>query len=396
MAMNQRERFLAIGVGVVAGVFGLQYGFNSIRGKLDAKQQQIESAEKKSFDLTKELNSGVTAKRRLNALALKSLPSKSETAIAQYKAWLTTTGREAGFEGINVSPQGRPRPTDAFKAYKFQLKGSCDTEQALDFLGMFYDKDYLHSIRIFKMTPSPKERDQFTVTVDAEVLSLNAAAKDQAPTGEPSGRLAMTLEEYKQSVLKRNPFSPPNEPPRITSGTIEFTLGESGSETLKATDEEGHSVDFNLISTDLPKGLQMKGGRLSGTPSEIGKTKIEVEAVDDGWPNMSSKKDITVVVKEPQKPVVKAEPEKFDPATQTFISGIVSGSRGPQAWIRSRTDNKLFKKYSGEEIEIGTIKATVVSINPREEYVEFESEGAHWIGGMNKSLADAYQKSMED
>ncbi|MCA9126412.1 MAG: hypothetical protein KDB22_04975 [Planctomycetales bacterium] len=398
MAMTQRERYLAIGVGVIAGIFGVQYAFNSLRAKLDAKYRQIEVAEKKQTDIMRELNDGFIAKKRLRALAEKSLPNKIEAANAQYSDWLTTISRESGLEGITVARQGRPKPNGAYTAYDFSLKADCNTEQALDFLAKFYDRDLLHSIQSFKMIPSRDKRDQFTLQVQARALSLAAAAENQKPSMQSSGRLAMTADEYKQAVLDRNPFSPPNGAPKLETRELKLTLGKSADEELKTKDEEGHGVQLKLVSTELPPGLRMRGNRLTGRPEEAGRWSLEFEAVDDGWPNMSSQGKVAVVVEEPPPPEVKVEPKGFDPATQAYLSAIVTGGRGPQAWVQSRTEsNKLYKLNVGEELKIGTIQAKVISINPSEEFVQFESDGARWICDMgNKSLAKSYEESMKD
>ena len=44
MAMTKRERYLAIGVGVVVGLFGLQTAIGSINSRWQAKQDLVDSA----------------------------------------------------------------------------------------------------------------------------------------------------------------------------------------------------------------------------------------------------------------------------------------------------------------------------------------------------------------
>lgn len=396
MAMNQRERFLAIGVGVVAGVFGVQYVYNSVRSSIDAKQNSIDATRTQINKLNQVITQGAIDERKIEALAAKSLPTNHEASLSSYAAWLTEIGRAVGIQNLDVSKKGRPQSTDAYTEFAFSVTGKCKTDQVIDFMAKFYDQDYLHTLRSVNVTPVPRELDMFSVNIEARALSLKAAAEDQEPTGEPSGRLAMDLDQYKAQILGRNPFSPPNKPPTIeTSSSLETTVGSSWGETLKGTDAEGHDVDFDVIN-ELPEGMRFRGNSLSFRPQEAGEYEIVVRATDSGFPAMSTEKTIKLVVKEKEKVVETVAEPKFDAATQAFVTAVVNGATGPQAWIHSRTESRRIDVTTGDEIEVGTIKAQVVSINVSESFIEFETDGAHWTIGMDTSLAEGFKKSQID
>ncbi len=397
MAMTQRERFLAMGVGTVIGLFGLQYGINSIRDDLQLKQERVEAARLERDDINRIETSGVIADRKLDQLKIKSLPSKQETLISEYKSWLTKTALDAGLTDIKITTPERPSgKTHAYAAYKFTLTGGCRVDQWLDLLGAFYNTDYLHSIQNLKVS-LPKDSNRVSISLDAQTLALSNASPSQARSEQPSGRLAKSLDEYKKTILDRNAFSPPNQAPSFAKTSFDVTRGTPWDQILETKDFENHEVSFEFVSAELPEGLKLKGKTLSWKPAENGKYEVVVKARDNGWPSMITEQKLTLNVIDPPPPEAPpVEPAKFDAATQSFVSAIVSGRSGPEAWIRSKTEGKTLKLSEGADFEIGSIKAKIVGINLIEDFVELESEGKHWTIGMDSSLADAFAKSQID
>jgi hypothetical protein len=266
----------------------------------------------------------------------------------------------------------------------------------LDLLGKFYEKPYLHTVKNFKMTMT-KEPQVIQVTLDSQVLALNSASPEQEPIGEPSGRLAMSIEEYKDTILNRNPWAPPNTPPRIKQTSAEILLGQEGwTFPLEHEDKENHRVNYRLVSKEVPEDLDLRDGTIHWTPKEKGTYEIEVEASDTGWPSAVTTEKLVFHVKDPPPEEPKVEPPKFDVASQAFVTGLTSGRDGRKLWIRSRTDGKSFTLGEGSEFELGTIKAKVISINTKEDYATLETDGIRWTVDMETSLADAYRKGLED
>ena len=207
----------------------------------------------------------------------------------------------------------------------------------------------------------------------------------------------MSLADYKEKILNRNPFSPPNNAPQITTGSSHsINRGEQWTLQLESKDSEGHRVNFEVVSDELPEGLRVRDGVLSWRPSENGVHELLVRATDDGWPQRSTEQRIKLAVVDPPPVEVKVETPTFDVASQAFVSAILSGKSGPEAWIRSRTDGNTLYLSKGADFELGSIKAKVVDINLNEDFVEFETDGARWTIGMDDSLADAYKKSQVD
>ena len=82
----------------------------------------------------------------------------------------------------------------------------------------------------------------------------------------------MSIDQYKSSILKRNPFSPLNQPPNFqTSPSQQVTIGQNWQLKLEATDPEGHAVSYELVQdTPLPEGMTFKDGQLKWRATEKG------------------------------------------------------------------------------------------------------------------------------
>jgi hypothetical protein len=396
MAMTQREKYLAIGVASVVGLVGMQYGYNSIRTSMDKKQRKINAARAEVDKLDQVISQGEVDSMKLQALSNLSLPSDPEKVLSEYKTWLTEIGEDAGISGLAVKDGGRPRETKAYITYTFALTGQAKTDQVIELMAKFYDKNYLHTLDKVIVTPIARKRDEFNVSLTARAMAMKIAPPDQEPLETPSGRLNSDLDEYKDIILARNPFSPPNNAPEIKTGReLEITLGENWSHPLEADDEEGDRVDWELVG-DGPNGLELRRGSLSWSPEETGEFEVAVRGTDTGWPAMSSEKRIRLVVKEAPKEEPKVEAPKFDAATKTFVSAIVSGQRGPEACIRSLTEPEPMWLAKGEQLSVGAIEAKILNINVAESFLELETDGKRWTMGMEESLADAYKKSLSD
>jgi hypothetical protein len=216
---------------------------------------------------------------------------------------------------------------------------------------------------------------------------------------ELSSRLSKPAEEIKTSIVDHNPFAPPNKPPKLTiKGTHEVKRGEEWVLKLEGQDPEQDPLRFELVSTEVPEGLRLsdRSGELSWKPRENGSHEVIVRAIDGGLPAKSSEQKLAIKVVDPPPPEVKPIEKKFDPATQSRISGIVVGRDGPEAWVRSLSDGKRLELSVGQQFEIGTIKAKVLSINPKESFVELETDGQRWTVGMDQALTEAFEKSKSD
>lgn len=401
MAMSPRERILAIGVGAAVGLFGLQYGISSINSTLTAKRAQVASATDSLQKLNDQIKQGKESQAFVKDIKAKSLPTSAQLLNARYREWLTKLGQEVGLTDIkitnhDVGKQVKPTKTPAaFVAYKFTMQGQCRTDQLVELLAKYYDKDMLHTITNLKVKMT-KQANLLNITLDSQALALRGADPKQEFSKESSGRLAKSAEEYEKTIIGRNPFAPPNLAPKLATSTRqEIKRGERWSLKLEGSDPEKDDVKFELVSKDLPEGLKFstRSGELSWEADKNGSYEVVVRAVDSGLPSRSSEHKLALKVVDPPAAPVEVEKPKFDAASQSRVTAMVGGVKGPEVWVRSLTDGKSFQLSEGDDFEVGTIKAKVVSINLKESFAEFETEGIRWIVGMDSMLKEAYEKS---
>ncbi len=401
MAMTRRERILAIGVGATIGLLGLQYGISSLNSTIAAKQVQIDAAQASVDKLRGQIRQAEKAQKTLRDIKAKSLPNSAQLLNARYGEWLIQLGQEVGLTDIKITnhdnnKQVKPTKTPApFTTYKFTMQGQCKTDQLVELLAKYYDKDLLHSITNLKVKMT-KQANLLNISLDSQAIALRGADAKQEFSKEPSGRLAQSAEEFEKNIIGRNPFAPPNLPPKLATSTRqELKRGERWNLKLEGSDPDKDEVKFELVSKDLPSGLKFssRSGEISGSASENGSYEVIVRATDNGLPAKSSEHKLALKVVDPPPPVVEVEKPKFDAAEQSRVTAMVGGAKGPQVWVRSLTDGKSFQLSEGDDFEVGTIKAKVVSINLKESFAEFETDGLRWIVGMDSMLKEAFEKS---
>ena len=396
MAMTTRERYLATTIGVVAGLFGLQFGINGLRSKLDSMQASIDNASSKIDEKNTIIFQGDIAARKITRLQAKSLPTNPGIAKQQYSSWLVEIAKQVGMQQVVIS-DAQATGSSAAKAYsqfQFTLTGKCRIDEVVKFLSLYYDKDYLHSISTLSLRPVNNDDPNFvSINLSSQVIALKNAAADQKLSDKPSGRLAKSADQYLASIGGRNPFAPPNNPPQFSGkSAVEIEREKSFSLKLEGRDpDKTQKVQFDVLS-EKPEGLNFdpKTGRLDWRPKSNGEHELLVRVFDDGIPSKSIEQKIKLTVVDPKVP--PPPPQKFDLASQTEVSALLSGRGGTMAMIRSKMDGKMFEVREGDNIEIGSIKAKVVSLNSQKNILELETNGKRWTVGMDVSLADAYKK----
>lgn len=404
--MTQRERYLGLAVGGLLLLLILNFSIRSFVTTLQSKEDLVDSAFSKLQSLNNTISKGNIATNTLRALEVKSLPSQQEAAASQYKRWLMDLAKQSGLTQVQVISLGKPKPVfpagqpfgtpKAYDIHEFTLSGQCHLEQAIDLLGKFYDRDYLHQVSSLKLIPT-RQAGNYTLQLTSKAVSIAKAGSTKKASLESSGRLAMSVDEYKKVILERGPFSPPNKAPVFsTKSQHDVTIGQAWQLSLAANDPEGNSVSFELVTdtSGLPEELTLSDSQLKWKPTEVGEQKVVVRARDSGSPPMTA--EITLVLKavEPAKPATKTD--SLDPAQQAYLTGLVTGRSGAQGWIRSRAEDLSIDIFDGADIKVGSIAARVVKIHVKEDFVELETDGVRWTADMSTSLAEAFQKSQVD
>ena len=397
MAMNSREKLLAAAVGAIGTLFVGWSVVSSVQSGFEKKKELIASLERKKSDQELELTAGKVASLKLNKVVTKSLPRSEELALADYQKWLSALGEDAQLDAQNSQLTNDIQEKDgSYHLYKFKLAGIGTIENATELLYGFYSKDYLHRIFRFDMSPMPNstEPDQLNITLECEVLALGIAKEKQEPPGD-SNRFGKSLDEYKQTILRRNLFAPTNQPPRLaTKGSALVNVGVPLKHTVEAQElDPKQRVTYELVG-DVPRGLLIDKdtGSLTGSIKEIGEYKLDVQVTDNGIPRKSSLQSLTINVK-PLPPAQKP-PVQFDVASQAMITALIFGGDAPEAWIQSKTESKTYKLRKGDQLKLGGVNGLVKEVGAN--YMELETEGRKWVVGLDESLAEAYARSKSD
>ncbi|MBU6174089.1 MAG: cadherin repeat domain-containing protein, partial [Planctomycetes bacterium] len=257
---------------------------------------------------------------------------------------------------------------------------------------------FLHRITSLSVAPAgaqTKDLDRLSVTLQSEVMSIPSAQEVQ-PTLQPDYTLlAKPLDDYRKSIVGRNLFSPPNNPPKLaTTRNVDAVQGLRIDYAPDAKDPDAHHYISYQIEGEVPEGITIdpRTGKLNGTIRELGDYKFSIIATDSGFPAKSVTQLVTIRVKEP--PVPPPPERKFDVASQSKLTGLVTGKNGAEGWVFSRTDGKTLKLKEGDEMKLGDVSGKVKKVGAT--YMVVETDGKEWTIGIDEIVSDAFKRGQVD
>ena len=372
---------LAIGVGAAVAASGLSWGFGRYREAVRTRRAAVTSAMNDVASMQRTQLEGELATRRMGEHVVRSLPPRPVAADRRYARWLLDVCRSAGIEDPKVDPRRSQPVGDVYHRLSYQVTGRTTLPSLIDFLHAFYAKDWLHRISSWSMRPSREGGFALDLSIDAAALKL--APEDLPDRDEPSYRVAGDLASYRDPILNRNPFGPPNEPPVLTGpDRIEVASGESTTRPLSFIDPEMKSVRVEVVEpvagdSGLAVELDAESGSLfvDAGDAAVGEATFTVRAVDDGLPPAATTTTVTIAVTEPpMAPEPPPEPLKYDDAKQTVLTGLTRGRGDWQAWLEVRPREETLKVRVGDEFEIGSVKASVKSIDSRRMLLDVDGD----------------------
>lgn len=396
--MNQRERTLLIIVGGLIVALGFHWGFGKYRDALRFRDTRIAALTDEQQRLQEQQLQGALADRQLGEYLYRSLPGDPEKAQSDYQAWLFSWVKSGGLSEANVDAQGIQLVQDGsrdplYRQLSFRVTGKADLPGLIELLHGFYAKDYLHRIRSLTVTQGRTEALTLTMIVDA--VALNAADPKASPPEDPSWRVAADVAEYRDPILNRNFFSPPNLPPRFQGRPeIEAIVGRTTTAELAFEDPEGGRVRIELAegAPDFVS-LDSRGRRLQIEALDAGSFDLLVRATDSGYPPRTTEQRLTVRAVPPEEPREEIAEPSFDDARMTVLTGLVEGREGWTAWLNVRTRGQIEKLRIGDGFEIGSVSGTVVAASPR--YATIEAGGRRFDLKPGQSLADAAKQAAD-
>ncbi|RCS54334.1 cadherin repeat domain-containing protein [Bremerella cremea] len=387
--MSQRERFLAILVGVlVLGVGGF-YFMNQYFDAVKHRDRQIDTLAKRLRNEQVKETKAKKALSRLDTYQKHALPESIRASQAFYQDRLRETLEANGFSNVSVKPNSFRRAGNHGQ-HIFNLTGKATLEELVQFTYEFYSFNVLHKFSKLTVLPS-KTSDKLDISMDVAVLSVDGANEVPNPESVRLNQLTHgNVKDYLDKIASRNLFSPANKPPLFTSNTsADAELGNSFQYRVSASDPDKDDKVSFYLGENPPAGLELsESGSLKWTPSELGEFKVTIEARDSRTPAKSTTQELVINVKDPPPPEEPSvSPPSFDEAKYTFLTGTVTVGGQPRAWLNNRPKNRQLRLAPGETFTIGTLKGKVVDVRDRE--VVIEIEGDLRLLSIGQPLADA-------
>ncbi|MCC9643385.1 hypothetical protein LOC71_13960 [Rhodopirellula sp. JC740] len=389
--MSQRERFLAMAVGGLFIVVAFQWGFSKYRSAVKFRENRLAGLQNEADQLNEKMLAGAYADRQMGEYMVRSLPGNPEKAKSTYQSWLLGTVREAGLMDAGVDPVSDAPVGDLYHRYGFRVSGKTTLKGLVGLLHDFYARDYLHRVRELSFGPSRAGDLNLVMTID--VISLANVGDDVATPEEDSWRIAKSLDEVESSILNRNFFEPPNQPP-VYSGdeTLVAVKGEKTEVKLKASDPEDTGLTFEMegelpewatfdpasgtFTFNAPADPEQDGDEAAAESTGSAEPlKFTVRVSDSGYPKRQIEKTLAVRLQDPPPPAAPDPlPPKFDDATQTYLTALVQGRDDWTAWMNVRTRGETLKLQVGDSFEIGSKKGVVKSVSARVVLLEIDGK----------------------
>jgi hypothetical protein len=184
MALNKRERKLAVVTAVLGALIAGKFLFSAWRGPVTQRVTERANLQKEVDRLQERADRAKEAQDKLDEFSRRSLPADPELARSLYQNWLFELAEDVGFHGIevDVTGDGRQRGGGAYRALRFNLKGEASLDQLTEFLYEFYSVDHLHQIRTLSVKPVEKSGNlDVQLTMEALCLPTPSRSSSRPP-----------------------------------------------------------------------------------------------------------------------------------------------------------------------------------------------------------------------
>lgn len=296
--MTQRERNLALAVVAIIVGYGGWLGYGSWQKAYDDRVDAKTTAEIALADAQLREAMAVASTETLEIWQEKSLPSNSQVAQSQYRAWLVDQFEAANleFETIRLV-SSRPRG-DAYTALTFTSDAEGDLAGVTRFLHAFYSTPTAHKLTQLKLMPmEPKGRLRMTIAVEA--LIVDGTVRETGLPDAEANRLALnSVDDYLASIGDRNLFveytpPPPPAPPKVEPKIVEKPpappkpkFDEAEQAYLTAVVQSGDRLQAWITvrtkgeSLRLFAGDPVKVGLLEGVIESVSQREIVIKTED--------------------------------------------------------------------------------------------------------------------
>jgi len=396
MALNKRERNLAVVTTVLIALVVGKFLFSAWRGPLNRLRAQRASLQKEVEQKEERVARSAKAQARLDELNRRSLPADPKLARALYYNWLFQLADEVGFRDSNVEATGdgrQEREGGAYRVVRFTVNAEASLDELTEFLYKVYSADHLHQIVSLMITPLDKSSD-LKVRLTLEALCLPGA---EPPTVEVvEGRFATVAgltPDLKTELVYTGDDGKLTDAAKLklAGGRKAVELSFHGSESLEEVLEA-----INAETAETGVVAELDGDRLrlqAETPDGDAPTSRLAASQLDAYREAIARRNVFAAYK-PPAPVREERPEperpepRFDPCEFAYLTGIVQGvGDQPEVWLIARTTGAKYALREGETFEVGDVSARVIHINRRNAEIEFD--GKRWLVPMGDNLREA-------
>ena len=397
--LTARERNLAIGISFLLPATLLFMGVFWVIDKYNTNKTEIEGQVRKLEDEEIRELVGKKAERRRQYYNAVSLSPRVADASNEYVTWLRTLLNESNLRYSSFQPKNggefkvKGKLVGRIRSISIPTTGKLN--DLTDFLTRFYEVDTLHRIRSLKLIPKnePGSRDKkirtgdISIAIDIEFCSLKTA-EENPDFYENKRELARSADVYKDAILRRNLFGPPNNTPTISARPSSSYYSDVAKVTVPVTAkdaDENDILDLELVESSV-EGAELvykegsRTAKLVLPGQEAGKKEFKIRVVDNGFPAKESIITTSLTFKDRPKPKPKEEvvikkPKPFMHAKETKITGITRLKNGDwQVWIKVRTTGDKYKLLVGESFKLDKRDWVVKSIEPHSAVFEVESK----------------------
>jgi len=324
MALNQRERRLALATGCVLMIALVHFGFNAVQSAFDERQTRINSLNQEIESKEVAVLRGKKAAKKLQAWRARSLPEDLELARSLYKNWLAEVVERNQLSQADVTlGTDAPKP-GVYTMVPVTVRGKGRLEQILRLLHEIYQADHLHLVKGITLIPLP-----------------DGGAGGGGAGGGGFGRGG--------------------------------GFGGGGFSRGGGADRDGPMFDLTLMVEALA---------LPGAEHKNGLNDAKAERL--AWTDFAEYRQ--PILARNLFAAYRPPAEEGDPARDTFVTAVTGDDDDYEAWILVRSTGRLMKLEEGDTFDVGKLEAKVARIGPQS--VEIETGGRRRRVSLGSSLSD--------
>jgi hypothetical protein len=426
--MQQRERLLAKIAGGAALVAAVQFGYSFVQSAFDERQLRIDVLHQELDDQRTAEMRGRRAKKQLDEWNRRSLPSDLVKARSLYQNWLANTVEKIRLAKAEVTSSPPMPRLGIYNRLPFTVRGQGTLSQVTQLLYEFYRADHLHQLQRFTLTPIESTESAQPGGGPGSMAgfpwgggfrrgrrSRDGASREESSRENPGAESSSS--GGASQVASREGAAPPGPTSEGTpTGGPTSAAPGSGDPASQGSRQAGDPRGGDERGGSRPEG-RMRGWPMGGgfasmfSPQSrlMFDVSLSIEALvlpradrQDQLNEATSDRLAFKDLEEYRRPIANRNvfapyseaPEVSDASKDAFVTAIMKVDGRLQAWLSLRTWNRRRELYEGDQIDVGSVHATVARIDAHA--IEIEFDGKRRRVALGDSLADGKEVFAEE